>query len=405
MKTEIRAASSDEMADFRRVTGYVFADNEKDPASEENALVAPEWSTCAFVDGQLASTLATYPFRMRLNGATADAGGLTAVGTLPQYRRRGLLRSTISQSFREQRERGQSIAILWASFGGIYQRFGYGPASNVVSYDFDPRWAGLHPGLESPGGSVSVTSDRDEVLPTMKQIYRKYSGPRNLMLHRADATWHFGVFRSFDKKHRTHVAIFRNAAGEPTGHLSYQLEASEEPMPNQTLEVCDFIALDAEAHIGLWQFLLAHDLVSRVRTGPMPEDDPSPLLVQEASKLGRTMSEGLFLRVVDAERALALRPYGERGRLAIEVREDPLCDWNEGVFQLEADCDEQRVTRTSGVPDLTVPPRSLATLVAGHSSATQLARAGLLDAKDDSVLAKADRMFATTFRPFCPDGF
>jgi predicted acetyltransferase len=57
------------------------------------------------------------------------------------------------------------------------------------------------------------------------------------------------------------------------------------------------------------------------------------------------------------------------------------------------------------VPDLTVPPRSLATLVAGHSSATQLARAGLLDAKDDSVLAKADRMFATTFRPFCPDGF
>ena len=177
VNVEIRAARKDEMSDFRRVIGYVFADNESDPASEENALVMPEWTTCAFVDGQLASTLGSYPFRLRFNGATADAAGLTAVGTLPQYRRQGLLRQTISQSFREQRERGQSIAILWASYGGIYQRYGYGPASNVVSYEFDPRWAGLHEGLESRGGSITATTDRDEALPTMKQIYRTHSGP------------------------------------------------------------------------------------------------------------------------------------------------------------------------------------------------------------------------------------
>ena len=40
-----------------------------------------------------------------------------------------------------------------------------------------------------------------------------------------------------------------------------------------------------------------------------------------------------------------------------------------------------------------------------HSSASQLARAGLLDARDDQVLKIADRMFATAYRPFCPDGF
>ena len=137
MNLEIRAARNEEMVEFRRVAGYVFADNETDPESNENALVAAEWTTCAFIDGLLVSTLAGYPFRMRFNGETADVAGLTAVGTLPQYRRRGLLRRTITQSFREERERGQSMAILWASFGGIYQRFGYGPASNFVGYDFD----------------------------------------------------------------------------------------------------------------------------------------------------------------------------------------------------------------------------------------------------------------------------
>ena len=214
MNVEVRPARADEMVEFRRVLGYVFADSEFDPESEENALVVPEWTTCAFVDGQLASTLAAYPFRMRFNGATADVGGLTAVGTLPQYRRRGLLRRTITQSFREQRERGQSMAILWASFGGIYQRFGYGLASNAVLYEFDPRWAGLHAGLESHG-TIAATIDRDAAMPTMKQIYRKYSGPRHLMLHRADAAWNFGVCRALDKKHKTHIATYRDASGEP----------------------------------------------------------------------------------------------------------------------------------------------------------------------------------------------
>jgi predicted acetyltransferase len=82
-----------------------------------------------------------------------------------------------------------------------------------------------------------------------------------------------------------------------------------------------------------------------------------------------------------------------------------LCDWNEGVFEIEAEGDERSAKRTRGVPDLTVSPRSLASLLAGHSSATQLARAGLLDGKDDAALGRADRMFATAFRPFCPDGF
>jgi predicted acetyltransferase len=52
-----------------------------------------------------------------------------------------------------------------------------------------------------------------------------------------------------------------------------------------------------------------------------------------------------------------------------------------------------------------VPIRSLASLIAGHNSATELRRAGLLDAKDDGALRLADRLFATEYPPYCPDGF
>ena len=49
MNVEIRAASKEEMVDFRRVSNYVFGDNENDPTDEQTALVIPEWTTCAFV--------------------------------------------------------------------------------------------------------------------------------------------------------------------------------------------------------------------------------------------------------------------------------------------------------------------------------------------------------------------
>ena len=404
MNVEIRAASKQEMVDFRRVSNYVFGDNESDPTDEQTALVIPEWTTCAFVDGRLASIAGAFPFRMRLNGATAEAAGITAVGTLPEYRRRGLLRRTMTQGFREQRERGQSLAILWASYGAIYQRFGYGPATNVVSYEIDPRWAGLQPGLESEG-SVTTTEDRDEALPALKEVYLAYATPRNLLLHRPAVLWHFGVLGGLDKKHRTHMAVYRNAAGEARGYLVYTLEFIDQAPPNQKLFVRDFVALDIDARVGLWRHLLAHDLVGKIWIDAVAEDDPSPLLVEEPRSLGRRVRDGIYLRVVDAERALALRPYNDSGRLVVEIRGDALCDWNEGRYRIESDGGSASVARCQDAPDLTLSPRSLAALISGHSSATQLARARQLDARDHAVLRRADRMFATDYRPFCPDGF
>jgi predicted acetyltransferase len=48
---------------------------------------------------------------------------------------------------------------------------------------------------------------------------------------------------------------------------------------------------------------------------------------------------------------------------------------------------------------------SLAVLLAGHRSATTLARAGLLDTDNPKVLDKADRLFATAYAPWCSDIF
>ncbi len=404
MSIEIRAVSTEEMAEFSRLIAYVFADNGTDPAGDASQTVLPEWTTCAFVDGQLAATSGAFPFRLRFNGAPAAAAGITMVGTDPPHRRQGLLRRIIGQGYLEQREREQSLAILWASAGAIYQRFGYGLATTMVRYEFDPRYAEFETDIRA-GGSVQLASS-EQALPLMKRLYKEYSAPRNLMLHRADAMWQARVLREFDNQ-RVYFAIYSDESGEPRGYAVYSTKQRDlgEPGPSQLMQVRDFIALDMDARRGLWAFLRSHDLVRKIEIEPVADDDPSPQLLLEPRQLRRRTWDGIWLRVVDVERALPQRPYGDRGAITLEVHSDDMCKWNNGVYRLETDGENTEVSRTERVPDLTLSPRTLATLVSGHTSATDLARCDLLNSRDSSSLKLADRLFATEYRPYCPDGF
>lgn len=170
------------------------------------------------------------------------------------------------------------------------------------------------------------------------------------------------------------------------------------------MTVTEFVALDIEAYRGLWEFLAAHDLVREIEVERVPEDDPAPLLLLEPRTLRRRTGDGIWMRIADVELALSQRPYGGVGALTLAI-EDDVCTWNAGRFRLETDGPETVVTRTLEPADLTMPVARLAQLLSGFASASQLARAGLIEARDASALETADRLFATNYRPYCQDGF
>ena len=408
MGVEFRPAEVGEMDGFRRVMSYAFAEHRN-----EWPVIAAELSLCAFMERELVATSGAWPFTLRWNGRPASAAGVTMVATAPELRRRGLLRGIMTAALPRFRERGQAIAVLWASFGAIYQRFGFGPASHTLYYRIDPRQAGLTDPTPAPGRVERLAAS--EALGLIKPLYVEHATPRTLALHRGQAFWDFGILRQAEGE-GVFAAVYRATDGAPRGYAVYETRMppthgapNRDPeliAPFQDLVVRDWVALDAEAYRGLWQYLCAHDLVRRVQMGPLPVDDPAPLLLAEPRQLRRRVNDGIWLRVVDVERALAQRGYAAPGEITLQVHGDPLCDWNEGTYQLEAGQEgEVSVRRVGAVPDLTLPPRTLATLLAGHASASELFMAGLLDAKDPAVLARADVLFATRHRPHCADNF
>jgi predicted acetyltransferase len=405
MTIEIRpCADRDELRDYGRIVSYVFASEEG--MDDELAATQPEWTVCAFVDGKMASTLGVWPFTVRLNGVPVPMGGVTAVGTLPNYRRRGLLRQTMRKALETMYERRQPLAILWASMAAIYQRFGYGLASTRVAYRFDPRLAALAERPQVPGQIELLNVE--EAYPVIKPVFIEWATPRNLVIHRSAELWRVSTFRPPKKGLPVHVAVYRDADGTPRGYAVYTAQGVEHTPDEgeQELQVHELVALDATAWAALWEFLRAHDLARRVELRAVPPDDPAPLLLLEPRVLNRRTQDAIWMRVVDAAQALEARPYGAAGRLTIALRSDEQCPWNAGTYELETDGPRAEVRRVHGPDaDITLEPAALASLLAGQWSASFLARAGRLQADDDVKIRLADDLFRTAYEPFCPNGF
>ncbi|MEM7366003.1 MAG: GNAT family N-acetyltransferase [Pseudomonadota bacterium] len=93
---EFRPYTNDELGAFDALQRYVFGNTEPVPESGPQTTLQPEWSQCAFHDGSIVASSAAYPFIVRMNGPTVTMHGVTAVGTDPAYRRRGLVRRMIT---------------------------------------------------------------------------------------------------------------------------------------------------------------------------------------------------------------------------------------------------------------------------------------------------------------------
>lgn len=407
MAIEIRPITTEERDEFDALVFYVFAQSrsEWERSRNEPPWLKPEETLAAFVDGRIATATGAFPFTVRLNGRAAQAAGVTAVGTYPQYRRQGLLRRTMAEALTRYREAGQSFALLWASFGAIYQRYGYGLASAYVTYEFDPREVAFREEMPT-SGAVELMS-REEARPFQERIHAEWVAPRNLVVQRSKEWWD-QLFRERGDRMRYH-AIYRNGAGEARGYLVYDTaeDLGEWGMtvtgPDQSMNLLGFYPLDLEAHRAMWSYIRAHDLVKRVRWQRVPEDDVTPDLLLEPRELHRGTGDAMWMRITDVEAVLPQRPYGDEGTITLAVR-DELLPWNDGVYRLETEGDTSKVTRTSGPADLSMRVAALATLVSGYRSATHLQRAGLVEG-DAEALRRADRLFATDYRPHMPEGF
>lgn len=406
MNFDYRPANDEEMSQFGNIAAYVYAgsfgDGPDNIVSQSNR---PEWTLCAFDGKTMAASFATIPFTMRAMGKALPMGGVSAVGTLPEYRRRGLVRELMSRSLANMHDNGVPITALWASQAAIYQRYQFAMTTVRREYGIDTVDIAFHDG---DMGACAVTRlPMGEAFDVLKRLYIAFVDQRMCYLHRARALWQLTVLQQNDAEGPAHVAVAYDGE-HPAGYVIYTVRSGKvkHEARGQELRIRDLVWLTPDAYRSLWRFLASHDLVGRVYWPNAPLDDPATELFMEPRLLNTRDTEGCWFRIVDVAAALSGRGYagGTDEALAITVDDDPLTPWNGGTWRLEITNGEANVEADAGTADIRTSIKALTSLYTGFRSASSLQAWGLLSG-DSSAIAAADRVFGTPHAPHCPDNF
>src|SRR2546421_8055138 len=147
-----------------------FGEEQKEEDLDRHQKAMPRDRFLVAYDGAVpVGTTASLRSELTVPGGELPAGGVTWVGVLPSHRRRGILTQMMKRQLDDLHERGEPLAILWASEAAIYGRFGYGISAPETRIDAARARFGFRddPG---PTGLVRLV-DRDEALQVFPPLY------------------------------------------------------------------------------------------------------------------------------------------------------------------------------------------------------------------------------------------
>ena len=223
------------------------------------------------------------------------------------------------------------------------------------------------------------------------------------MLSRNEHWWR--RHRLADYEHWRHGASKRFNAlleldGAPAGYAVYRVKDEwDDGYPKGEVRVVEAFATSPPATRELWRYLFSIDLTTRVDAEFVDPASPLFLLAVDPRALHLSVSDGLWLRLVDVEEALRRRSYAADDTIVLEVR-DPLWPHNAGTDRVGG-----RVERTGDAADLALDVTDLASAYLGGFTFDQLAAAGRVEERRAGAVGRASALFRTPLAPHCPEIF
>jgi predicted acetyltransferase len=398
----LRPVTRDELAEYTKTAIAAFGER-FEPARFELDWTGVELdrTLAAFERDQIVGTGRLYSLELTMpGGRLLPTAAVSWIAVLPTHRRRGILTAIKRTQLDDAAERGESLAILYASESGIYRQFGYGVSTSSMSVGIERRYSAF---LEPvPAGRVRLV-DEDGARKLFPEIFDRARRVQPGAVQRVDGWWPGEFFwREPDEKGTRFYCVCESPDGSLDGYAAYRFEASWDTDANGTLQVTDLVTVSPAARAVLWRYLLDVDLVDTIRAWVVPIDEPLRWLLAESRRMRVTrLGDSLWVRVLDAPAALSSRTYAASGRVVFDVVDPIRPDGAAaGRFTLEGGPDGAVARRTRDEPDLTLDVAALGSILLGGVRASTLARAGFVDERTPGSLAVADAMFAVEPLPF-----
>jgi len=404
----VRALAPDDWDAFVTLDGHAFgATMPEEAVDSERDLFRDARSIGAYDGSTLAGIAMAYSYDLSVPGGSTPAAAVSWVGVLPTHRRRGVLRALMAHQLNAVHDEGREpLAILWASEPAIYGRFGYGLATRGLSMTVPRDAHALHPSAPSdPGLRLRLVDAADWKLTSA--VHAEVADRRPGMPARDEAWWERAVqdipaMRAGRSELRCVVAEDDHGV---RGYARYSTkQVFDESFGSGDVSVREVMAVDAAALSSLYRYLFDLDLMGRTRLGNVPVDDPILHWLRDPRRARPVLGDGLFVRLVDLDRALRGRTYASPVDVVLEVS-DEICPWNAGRWRLTGGPDGSTCERSGAPADISLAVVDLGAVYLGGTTLAELASAGRIEELRKGSVATAATAFAHSPAPWCPAVF
>ncbi len=426
--------------DENEIDGFISVDEHAfntSPWSSDDRRVALDRfefdrTLAAFDDTTPVGVTMCYTFQLSVPGLQMlPAAGVTFVAVMPTYRRQGVLSSLMRRQLADVRDRGEPLAILWASEAVIYGRYGYGRASWHLDFTLRRGEGGLastgsaSTGSASTGPAGAGPADRgapagdglrlriaepEAALPELAKVYDAVLATRPGMFGRNEAWWRSAIYDPAE--HRQGAGPLRCLLAEDaSGTRGYALYAGVDTwagfLPENVLTVRELMATDLAASAALCTDLLSRDLTTEFRLPRRPVDDPLLYQLADPRRTRPKLNDNLWVRIVDLPRALAGRRYACPVDVVLEVR-DEIFPANAGRWRLTTGGEAPggglaaSCVRSSSPADLALDVTELGAAYLGGTRLGAMAGSGLVAELRPGATRQLSAALAWDPAPWCP---
>ena len=403
MDLAFRRIAPEEFDDLIRAIDGAFGGNlTDDDIARERGVSDPERCFAALEGESIVGGAydATLPISLPGGRLLDRCAAVIGVGVLPTHTRRGVNTALMRMQLDAMRERGDLVAVLHASEGVIYGRYGYGLATYELDLDLETAHARFVRGVE-PMGRVRLVG-REEARAAVAAVDAVVRGTVPGTVVADGPAWFEYRFPGAHRGGETHLQF---AVHETDGVVdAYAVYAVRHDWPESiarnVLEISSLAGATAQATADMWRYCLDVDLVERVRSHRRPLDEPLLHLLAEPRRARARILDGIWLRLVDLAGALEARGYVGDGSVVLEVG-DAFCPWNEGRYRLEVAGGEASCRPTTDAADLACTTNDVAAVFLGNATFRSLHAATRVVEAREGAIADADRLLRTDRAPCC----
>ncbi|MDH4213833.1 MAG: GNAT family N-acetyltransferase [Candidatus Thorarchaeota archaeon] len=319
-----------------------------------------------------------------IRGNPVMFGGVWAVATEPQYRRRGLVKSLFDVSFEKMHREGAVLSILDPFSRPFYEQFGYALAEKRAKHVFSRHQLKY---VKGPSNITSYEAMDSKDFEKARKVERSMArfGSRFFIFER---TWN-----EIMKRGNLHI-LERDS--EPVGTVQFSFQ---KPSSGHGYNLQVGLTRYTSDDVFLSILELVYNSIPSVQTITWWTDAEVPLRHFFLDHNAETFQIGsMMMRVIDLEgycKSIRIPKHVEE-EVTIELN-DSQCPWNSGVYTLSPMNGTLTAERVNRTPDIVLSEFQLSKVISGMSPAKLLQAFGEIKCSKD-IATRLEAIFpADTF--------